>query len=286
MKDDVRYSEFLFLSDLEKNPQKYFNPNDPKQQQSIGLNQVVYVEMVCALIEDLYVKFNRTDLQLLVGRLRGEVRSSSPPSAIAQYQWENPRLALFDRFLEAQLYQLSITYRGMRRIEELRDLLKRDRILDDFGILLSIRYVRRDLYEALRRSSDVAVSVLYLDMDDFGKINKQYGQSAGDEVMKSYLEIVRESIGDFGTGYRGVGDETVGLIVGQGHAKAMEIAETIKRRVGAMQCEYKAKLLPRVTTSIGVATTPPESRSMDIETLAESRKRVAKGSGKNCVIGS
>ena len=174
----------------------------------------------------------------------------------------------------------------MRRIEELRDLLKRDRILEDFGVLLSIRYARRDLEEALQRSSDFAVSVFYLDMDDFGKINKQFGQVAGDEVMKAYLEAVRESIGDFGTGYRGVGDETVGLILGQGHAKALEIAESLKRRVAAMQCQYKEKPLPSVTVSIGVVTTPPESRSMDILTLADSRKLKAKEAGKNRVIGS
>ena len=182
--------------------------------------------------------------------------------------------------------QLRITYRGLRRIEELRDLLKRDRILDDFGILLSIRYVRRDLEEALQRSSDVAVSVLYLDMDHFGSINKQFGQAAGDVVMKAYLESVRDSIGDFGIGYRGVGDETVGLVIGQGHEKAMEIADKIKHRVANLQCQYKEKPLPSVTVSIGVATTPPESRSLDVETLAESRKRAAKVKGRNRIVGS
>jgi diguanylate cyclase (GGDEF)-like protein len=195
------------------------------------------------------------------------------------------RAELFNLFI-GNLYQFRITYRGLRRIEELRDLLKRDRILDDFGILLSIRYVRKDLEEALQRSSDTAVSVLYLDMDHFGNINKQFGQAAGDVVMKAYLESVRDSIGDFGIGYRGVGDETVGLIIGQGHEKAIKIAEIIKQRVAASKCQYKEKPLPSVSVSIGVATTPPESRSMDVETLAESRKRAAKDSGRNRIVGS
>jgi PleD family two-component response regulator len=53
-----------------------------------------------------------------------------------------------------------------------------------------------------------------------------------------------------------------------------------------LQCQYKEKPLPSVTVSIGVATTPPESRSMDVETLAESRKRAAKDNGKNRIVAS
>jgi diguanylate cyclase (GGDEF)-like protein len=152
----------------------------------------------------------------------------------------------------------SITYRGLRRIEELRDLLRRDRILEDFGILLSLRYFRRDADDALRRGADVAVSVIYADMDNFGIINKKFGQAAGDVVMRAYLEVVKQSIEPFGTGYRGVGDETATLIVGQGHERACGLAEKIRQGV--------------------------ESRTMDIETVAEDRKRRAKESGKNRVV--
>jgi diguanylate cyclase (GGDEF)-like protein len=275
MKDDVRYSEFLFLRDVDKTPLSWFNPNEQKQQQCLGLNQVLLIEMVLDLLEGLYIHPNQDVVQRLVYQMRGDTQRNAG----------NARNDLFNLFL-GNLYQFRITYRGLRRIEELRDLLKRDRILDDYGVLLSFRYVRRDLEDALQRSSDTTVSVLYLDMDHFGNINKQFGQAAGDVVMKAYLESVRDSIGDFGVGYRGVGDETVGLIIGQGHEKAIKIAETIKQRVTALQCKYKEKPLPSVTVSIGVASTPPESRSLDVETLAESRKRAAKENGRNCIVGS
>jgi diguanylate cyclase (GGDEF)-like protein len=288
MKDDIRYSEFLFLRELEKNPLAYFNPNDPKQREVVGLNQVMLIEMLIALLEDLYVQANQDELQRVVWRLRGEAPPINGKLTYTEALREvgYPRAELFNKFLGGQLFQFRITWRGLRRIDELRDLLKRDRILDDFGILLSIRYLRRDLEEALQRSSDMAVSVLYLDMDNFGKINKQFGQAAGDVVMKAYLESVRDSIGDFGVGYRGVGDETVGLIIGQGHDKVMEIAGSIKQRVAALRCEYKETPLPAVTVSVGVATTPPEARSLDVGTLAESRKRRAKDTGKNCIVDS
>ena len=80
MKDDIRYSEFLFLRDLEKNPLKSINPNDQKEQEYLGLNQVMYIEMVVASLEDLYVQLKRDDLQLLVWQLRGEAPLNPSPS--------------------------------------------------------------------------------------------------------------------------------------------------------------------------------------------------------------
>jgi len=285
MKDDIRYSEFLFLQALEKPAFDCFNPNDIKQTNAVGLNPNLYREMAITLLEDSYVRFSDDRLQKLVRRLRGEISTNlrgSPDTP--QHQWDDPRAALDYILICGSLQTLHITFRGRRRIEELREELKRDRILEDFGVLLSVRYFRRDVQDALQRATDIPVSVLYLDMDDFGKINKESGQTAGDVVMKSYLEVVRESVGDFGTAYRGVGDEVVILIVGQGHERAIEFGEKIRASVAAMECQYKDKKLPSVTVSMGIASTPPESRTMDIETVADQRKLQAKSAGKNKVI--
>ena len=84
--------------------------------------------------------------------------------------------------------------------------------------------------------------------------------------------------------YRGRGDEVVAIITGQGHTRAVEIAEKIRKAIETMECEYNGKRLPNVTASIGVATTPPESRTVEIETIAENRNREAKALGRNYVI--
>ncbi len=134
--------------------------------------------------------------------------------------------------------------------------------------------------------SDVAVSVIYADMDNFKPINDEYGHPAGDVVMKAYLQIVQEVVGQFGSAYRGLGDETISLIIGLGHERALEMAETIRQKVAALACEHGGKELPKVTASIGVASTPPDTRSADIETLADDRNSKAKKAGKNRVVGA
>jgi len=282
---DVRYSEFLFLQAVAAGKIEHFNPTDRVQMEAIGLRGEFYVEMAIAALENLYVRMDSPAAQQLVARLRGEIRDVRP-SNVPDYHWVDPRYGLNSMLTSQPLQRIRITYRGLHRIEDLRDLLRRDRILEHFGVLLDLRYFRPDLQDALNRSADIAVSVIYGDMDDFGPINKKFGQQAGDIVMKAYLEVIRDCVGSFGTAYRGVGDETAALIIGQGHDRAVDIAQAIRKRVEVLRCTHQDNLLPKVTASIGVASTPPATRSMDLEAIAEERKRKAKEQGKNMVVAS
>jgi diguanylate cyclase (GGDEF)-like protein len=76
----------------------------------------------------------------------------------------------------------------------------------------------------------------------------------------------------------------VALIVGQEHNRAAEIAEKIRQGIEALQCRFNEISLPKVTASIGVATTPPDARRRDLESLADDRQSRAKKTGKNRVI--
>ena len=66
----------------------------------------------------------------------------------------------------------------------------------------------------------------------------------------------------------------------------LHLAKSCATREGVakLQLEYNECVLPKVTASIGVATTPPENRTRDISLIAESRKRDAKEAGKNRVV--
>lgn len=285
MKDDIRYSEYVFLRSVENRSFDYFNPQDAKQLRVVGFGGETYIQMAITLAEDGHLDFETDEIQLLALRLRGELSPNHPiPFHVHEHHWANPRSALEAALRTNRVHRVTITYRGRRRMEELRDILRFERTLEHFGVLLDMRYFRRDLEDALRRTPDVAVSVIYADMDDFGIINKQFGQDAGDVVMKAYLESVRDGLGLLGTGYRGCGDEIASLVIGQGHERTIVLAESIRAKVEGLRCEHKGIPLPRVTASLGVATTPPEPRTMDVETISENRKRQAKQQGKNRMI--
>jgi diguanylate cyclase (GGDEF)-like protein len=283
--EDIRYSEFLFLQGVADAQTNKFWVNDPAQLKRLGIvNGNHYLQLVIGALEDRHIACTDDAIQRLTRRMRGELTDSHPPGSINLHYWIDPFYGLTSMLQSSVIHTMEITYRGLQRIEDLREILRRDRILEFFGVLLDLRYFRPDLMRAFQRSTDTPVAVLYADMDNFGKINKEFGQAAGDVVMKAYLEAVRDGLAQFGDGYRSLGDETVSLIVGQEHKRSVELAEGIRSRVAAMQCEYKGKALPKVSASIGVATTPPEGRTADIIDIAEERKRKAKAAGKNRVI--
>jgi diguanylate cyclase (GGDEF)-like protein len=272
----------LFLQAVLNKRLEMIHPSIIDSLNSFKISPVFFLGMVETLLEDMYLSFDHYPHQELVWRLRRE-HVAERPDEIPVQDWIKPRTGIRNVLQAKTMYGLRITYRGVRRIEELRDLLKRDRILDDFGVLLSMRYFDRDLQDALGRSPDLSVSVIHADMDNFGPINKNFGHDAGDEVMKAYLLAVRDAVGLFGDAYRVGGDETASIIVGQGRQRAHEIANEICAQVRSLRVEYKGRILPDVTASVGVATSPPAPRSRDVYTIAEAAQREAKA-GKDRVV--
>src|SRR5262249_27045361 len=147
----IRYSELRFLLELSKSPAQDFYDHGGDRSKALGLSPRMYAEMAAALVEDLYVSFDRDDIQLIVAKLRRELSSDlKAPGLFQDYQWKSPRQTIQDMLsgLGPGVQRLRLTYRGLRRIEELRDLLRHDRILEHFGILLDLRYALPDLVEA------------------------------------------------------------------------------------------------------------------------------------------
>jgi diguanylate cyclase (GGDEF)-like protein len=282
--EDIRYSEMLFLQAALDRKLELFHPSTVDPLNSFKIRPEFFLGMVEALLEEMYVSFDHYPHQELVWRLRRE-HVAERPDEITQQDWDKPRAGIRNVLQARTMYGLRITYRGARRIEELRDLLKRDRILDDFRVLLSARYFDRDLQDALGRSPELSVSVIHSDMDSFDPINKNFGHDAGNEVMKAYLLAVRDAVGLLGDAYRVGGDETASIIVGQGHERAHEIAKKIWAQVRSLRVEYKGRILPVVTVSLGVATSPPAPRSHDVYTIAEAAQRKAKVSKDRVVEG-
>jgi len=127
MKDTISYSEYLFLSALERRDPKfeYLFINGPQQQGALDLPQIFYMEMVIASAEDNYIVIEDHNLNLLIGRLRGEIAPNHPrPSEIHDFNWANPREALYNKLIggavNSRSYHLSwpVPPRSLARIVE------------------------------------------------------------------------------------------------------------------------------------------------------------------------
>lgn len=157
--------------------------------------------------------------------------------------------------------------------------------MDDLTGLATLKLLRARLATEVARSkrSGDEFAVLFVDLDNFSKVNDHRGHEAGNLVLKEaareLLAVVRTT--DFAARYGG--DEFVVLLVRTGADGARMVAEKARARVEAMgrSLGYPAKL---VTASIGVAAyTPQEDHDEDVLVAADRALYRAKASGRNRV---
>ena len=140
----------------------------------------------------------------------------------------------------------------------------------------------RHFHERLQRELAAAeerggiVSLCFLDIDEFKRINDQFGHPAGDRVLSQVASRLRQG----GESFRLGGDEFAVLLAGVDDNTALAVAESIVARIG--ETEFGAA--GPITVSAGVATYPQHGRERDsLIRLADGALYWAKEHGKNQV---
>ena len=124
---------------------------------------------------------------------------------------------------------------------------------------------------------DAALSVVLFDIDHFKAVNDRYGHDVGDEVLKrvaaSAIEGLRSTdlIGRYG------GEEFVIILPRTDADAALQIAERVRSRIEAS----RGGTQPKVTVSLGVATTQGDDTGHVILKRADVALYAAKDAGRN-----
>jgi len=140
----------------------------------------------------------------------------------------------------------------------------------------------RHFHERLQRELAQAdehggmVSLCFLDIDDFKRINDQFGHPAGDRVLSQVASRLRQG----GESFRLGGDEFAVLLVGMDEQLALATTQSIVLRIA----ETELGKAGQITVSAGVATFPQHGRERDsLIRLADGALYWAKEHGKNQV---
>ncbi len=201
-----------------------------------------------------------------------------------------------------------LEYLSMYKIEEFDELLKSfeirtdkdvERVLSLLGRLKELvaidpltgaftrEYILKRLEEEMnrsRRQHDV-LSLLYIDFDNFKKINDMYGHLVGDKVLKTFGDIVRNKIRGHDIFGRIGGEEFIIIAPGTTISGALDLAERIQELVNTSLEIKVGKKIIKPTISIGVTSLrPTDKRPEDILQRADSALLRAKEAGKNKVI--
>jgi diguanylate cyclase (GGDEF)-like protein len=138
------------------------------------------------------------------------------------------------------------------------------------------------------------LALVFLDLDRFKAVNDSFGHPAGDAVLRAAADLVADvknglRASDRVAGVRPVvarwgGEELALLLPRLGADAAVRIAETIRRKLSALEIDFDGKLL-RVTTSAGVAVYPTQGQTPEaLVAAADQALYCAKAQGRNRVV--
>lgn len=166
-----------------------------------------------------------------------------------------------------------------RIIEEQGETLKYLAYYDRLTQLPNRHLFLENLEEQIKKNGDCVV--IYVDLDDFRRINDGYGHTTGDELLKRYAQKIETYCGDDIFAAKVGGDE-FGIILGSGRTEeaiyqfATGLCAVLSEPVNIGGDVYT------VAASCGAASFPENAMTAeDLFRCAETAMYNAKASGKN-----
>ena len=188
---------------------------------------------------------------------------------------------------EAELFRIFIL-QGEAGIKNLVlfDQVKSMAIRDALTGLYNYGYFKEALHYEVEKSRryKMPLSLLFLDIDDFKRVNDTLGHLKGDKILRQVAAILKQGIRQADLLCRYGGDEFVMLLSQTPPDQALVLAERLRRRI-AQAFKNRLEQKCKITVSIGVAGLLPEMTTDDLITAADEAQYRAKQAGKNRVVG-
>jgi diguanylate cyclase (GGDEF)-like protein len=138
------------------------------------------------------------------------------------------------------------------------------------------------LYSSSRRHQ-FDISALVIDIDNFKRVNDQFGHPCGDRVLKMVADSLRSYLRLEDVGARWGGEEFVVILPHTNLKGAVLVAERIRILVASNSVPGPDDVMVAVTVSVGVASTSDGVKQEDLIEVADANLYLAKQSGRNRV---
>jgi diguanylate cyclase (GGDEF)-like protein len=173
----------------------------------------------------------------------------------------------------------------LRKINKLQARLLEEAIRDPLTGLYNRRFMNENLSLEIAKAKrmNFPITIFFLDIDHFKRLNDRYGHQAGDRILKEIGEILEKGLraGDFACRYGG--EEFLMVLPGMPKEKAKITAERILlkiKNISLPNLEDAAK----VTVSIGISVYPQDATLIDeLIFAADQALYFAKLKGRNRV---
>jgi diguanylate cyclase (GGDEF)-like protein len=149
---------------------------------------------------------------------------------------------------------------------------------------------RRSFYETIRRYHHRACreafpyAIILCDVDNFKAYNDLYGHLAGDQVLKTVADTIKDSLRLYDNIFRYGGEEIVIILQEQDPELALAVSERLRCDVQAQAVEHKGSDHGLLTISAGVAVFDPARADEGWQAVVERADKAlyrAKSKGRN-----
>ncbi len=198
------------------------------------------------------------------------------------HQYSHPLIALWNGAMRMG-YFLIITY----ALTALKKALEREKELSRTDSLTGIangkyfyELAEGELYRSRRYNHPLTLA--YLDLDDFKRVNDEYGHSEGDALLRVVATTLRKYLRLTDVVARLGGDEFAILLPETGFDEAKPVMDLIRKRL--TEAMHQAKRHFPSTLSVGVVTSRDHEGTVDeLIKIADGLMYVAKNKGKDRV---
>jgi diguanylate cyclase (GGDEF)-like protein len=165
----------------------------------------------------------------------------------------------------------------------LHGLVERQALVDGLTGLANRRAATDAVHAEAARAErlQTPLSVVLADLDGFKDVNDEYGHAVGDAVLRTFADVLRETVRESDVAGRWGGEEFLLLLPGADEEGAAQLAERIRIGLGGRDIPGAPGL--RVTASFGVAEYAGEPNSEQLVLAADAALYRAKRTGKDRV---
>lgn len=175
-----------------------------------------------------------------------------------------------------------LTGRGRRMVEAYRDEAEHDGLTG----LYNRRYFDRRLVREFQRSRRLRspLTIAFLDLDDFGSVNRVFGYPAGDEALRSAADVVLRGIRVVDWAVRYGGEELIAVFPDTAASVVAQVAERMRAALESLELATLDGTPFRITGSFGVVTLAASDAGVPhLIQRAGQAVRQSKAAGKNRV---
>jgi diguanylate cyclase (GGDEF)-like protein len=168
----------------------------------------------------------------------------------------------------------------------LHRLVERQASTDGLTELPNRRHFEESLEGEISRAERFGggLALVLADLDDFKQVNDRYGHQAGDEVLRAFADVLRETVREIDLPARYGGEEFAVLLPQTDPRGAEQLAERLRTSLAARRLTTGPEGIVAVTASFGVASFPEAPTSAALFAAADEALYRAKRRGKNCVV--